>query len=352
MKHFVIIAFIGLLLLSCQKEQLLKPEGMTTVSLSFKNSASVWENILQKDMYGVFQGSASNYSPEYPFLWIVNGDTTESYELTRQLSFSSTGLYEIHLVVFDENGSPTTASISLEVLDQYIFQTEFKLVNSGQIEDGRYFYQIWVNLDYIPGTHEKYYWFKQKEDGSWQEKQINNIHIDQDSVMWGSFTWPTYNQAHIWAYGSLLDSDPIFANFAGSSHYSEDHKALQTYFYNGSLIPISFDEPSIPGVGDDIAKIEKGQAIAVYFNCKDYSDLMIEPFLEIKNSGGTVRRQMTYVGGTGWVKALVIEEDLMDNLLMFRFGNYLEGNFVQSNYHASQWYNEETSFLVIKLWQI
>lgn len=348
----MLISFITLILASCQKGEFIKPEDMTRVSLSFKNSASLWENILQTNMHGVFQGSASNYSVNYPFLWIINADTTESYELTRQFSFSSIGLYEITLVVFDENGSPTSASISIDVVDQYIFPTELRLINASQMPDGRYLYNIWVNLDYIPGTHEDYFWFQKNQSGDWIEKKILNIHLDQDSVMWGSFSLPTYNQTHVWAYGTIVNGNPVFANFAGSTHYSEVQKALQSYFYNGSLIPISFDEPAIPGVGNEMVKIEKGQEIAVYFDFKDYSTLQKEPFLEIKNSTGTVRRLMSYVGGTGWAKGLVIEEDLMENLLMFRFGNYFEGDFVQSDYQSSEWFNQESRFLIVKIWDL
>jgi len=186
-KVILYLVVLTSIFVACQKADIVRPEGMTYVELSFKNSASVWDNILQKNMVGVFQGTAANYSPEYPFLWIINGDTTESNELTRQLSFSENGNYDITLVVFDAEGNPSSSSISIEVIDQYIFPQEFKLISSGQLPNGKYLYNIWVNLDYLPGTHEKYYWFVKNEE-TWQINEIHNFHLDADSVTWGSFS--------------------------------------------------------------------------------------------------------------------------------------------------------------------
>ncbi len=351
MKRMFFLFLVMVAFMACKKEEGWVPSKSTTVELTFKSS--IWENVLEINMPGVFQGVATNYSTDYPFLWIVNSDTTESYDLLRQYAFAETGTYVVTLVVFDASGNASSSSVEVYVVDQYIFPTEFRLFSSSLMLDGRYAYFLWVNLDYLPGSHEDYYWFKKISDDEWQETKIYSIYFDQNGVKWGRFPFVTYNQSHVWAYGSIVDGTKIFANIGGSLHYNKLEEAFESYFYSGSIVTLPFEPPALPGIGDNVAKVSKGQTVVVYFNFKDFSSYKRYPILEIKNGGGTVRREMTYIGGTGWAKATLTEDDVIDRLIIWRFGNYDDnGVYFLSDNPSSQWYMPDQQFLVLKYFEI
>jgi len=39
-----------------------------------------------------------------------------------------------------------------------------------------------------------------------------------------------------------------------------------TYFYDGTMIPLYFNEPAIPGVGDEVSKISKNEDDLVIYS--------------------------------------------------------------------------------------
>jgi len=345
----MIIAIMAGISFSCQKDNEVE---LTTLSLKLKSGLQ--DNMVENGMNTLFQATATNYSMNYPFLWIIDGDSLYSDQLTQQRIFEETGQKNISLTVYDSNGYPTTAEISIIVIEEYPYPTEFQLYGSAMMSNGEWLYAISTNLDYIEGSPEKYYWFEKDQNGEWISDEIINIYTDENGVKWGSFSVMGYNMQKIWSYGKMEDGVIIQANITGSNHYDPEEGALHTVFYNGNLANLPFIFPSIPGNGDDVYSVEKSNTqITLYFNFEDYSNYQSCPICEIKTNSGTQTRVMSHYNGTGWSSVLISEEDIVDNLAIFRFGNIDDdGNFHLANNSQANAWNESQGFIILKILDI
>jgi hypothetical protein len=347
-KVFFLMIILAGLFISCQKEDLVKLEGLTSVNLTLKSG--LYDNIVEKGMQTLFQGTATNYSTNYPFLWVIDGDSINSDQLTLQTSFEETGQKEISLTVYDELGNPTTANISIVVVEEYPYPREFKY-SANLMANGQWLYGIWVNLDYVEGAPENYYWFEKDQNDNWMVTEIINFFVDQNGVTWGKFNIASYNTTKVWSYGKIINDVIYHANLNGSNHYDPDEEALHSALYNGNIANFPFDFPEIPGTGDEVYKVSKwDEQITIYFNFKDYSSFQINPMCEIKVSSGTQRTAMSHFNGTGWATIVLYEDDLVDNLAIFRFGNVDLDQFFHLAYNdqASGW-NPEEGFIILKI---
>jgi PKD repeat protein len=347
-KEFVILVIMVAIAFSCQKEEVLNPlDESVTVSLQLKSG--LYDNIVEKGMANLFQGTAQNYSSSYPFLWIIEGDSTSSYELTKQHAFAEEGQKEVSLTVYDENGNPATAVIDIVVINEYPYPTEFKHT-SNLMTNGKWLYTISVNLNYVDDLPEKYYWFEKNQEGEWIINEITNVSIDQNGVKWGKFLIATYNTTKIWGYGTMINGVIKNASLTGSKHYNSEEAALHSAFYNGGIAYLPFIFPEIPGTGDNIYKVTKwGDQITIYFNFIGYSNYQINPVIEIRTGGGTERRQMAHFNGTGWANIILSESDLVDNLATFRFGNIVQQVFHLSQNEQANGWNESQGFIILKI---
>jgi len=358
---FLVILCTALLMFvfaSCQKEKLVdlqKPESLATAVLKFKGSG---ENILEKDMYGVFDASQSQGNDPSIFTWFMgdNGGAQITGYDKFAYKYEDIGNYQIMLMVVDSLGNEDYAFMDIEVVEpgSGFFEAEQVILCSvlGPDSSGQFIYEIGARLSYCPAIAGEYFY------GIFSNQCFDKLPFERFEEIrgeeYGIFTVTGYNQLLQWTYGK----DYQEADLSQCIHYDESSDMLLSTLKDAEFLPLNQISNILPGDldWDDVLRYsidEDSNKGIFYVNSLKYcGDNLNNPWFEYSSDNENwVKVYTQFLGGTGWSQVSVDLDNFIESngTIFVRFGDN-ENEIGQIE--QSQFYLDIYQSIVLKNFQI